>query len=209
MDWPSRPDLTLWLLSPRSVPGRQASELEVGEKVERGARGGRSCRSGEGRGCHLYWAPTVCLADCDRSALSQFYLDCLIQVSPQPGARVIISSALTEKETETQGCYVTCPRSHSLSGVKPGSQPRSVCLQWVLSAARKSSSWKSGSGVGVFSQNSSGSPEANLLSSALLLLTHLPGKSQVSPLPRPLPQPQVLARLCLAPRPSLVPPRWL
>lgn len=66
MDWPSRPDLTLWLLSPRSVPGRQASELEVGEKVELGARGGRSCRSGEGRGCHLYWAPTVCQADCDR-----------------------------------------------------------------------------------------------------------------------------------------------
>lgn len=43
------------------------------------------------------------------------------------------------------------------------------------------------------------------MSSALLLLTHLPGRSQVSPLPRPLPQPQVLARLAWLPAPPWCP----
>lgn len=148
--------------------------------------------------CHLYWAPAV-----PGNGLS---FTC-IQSSPST-VPWWCYSALTEKETETQRYYITCPRSHSLSGTKPGSQPRPGGLQWVLPAARKSSSQKSRSGVGVFSQSSSGSPEANLLSSALLLLTHLPGKSQVSPLPWPLPQPQVPAQLCLAPRLSLVPPRW-
>lgn len=52
-------------------------------------------------------------------------------------------------------------------------------------------------------------PRGKSIVICLLLLTHLPGKSQVSPLPRPLPQPQVLAQLCLAPCLSLVPPRWL
>lgn len=68
---------------------------------------------------------------CARQTLSPFYLGCLVPFSPQPCASVIYS-ALTEKETETRGCYVTRPRSHSLSGAKPASQPRSVCLQWVL-----------------------------------------------------------------------------
>jgi hypothetical protein len=151
--------------------------------------------------CHFYWAPIVCQA--------------IDSVPVLPGLCPVLPpilcyySALTEKETETQRHFITCPRSHSLSEVKPGSQPRPGGFQWVLPAARKSSSWKSRSGVGFFSQSSSGSPEANLLSSALLLLTHLPGKSQVSIPLWPLPQPQVPAQLCLAFYLSLVPPRWL
>lgn len=120
--------------------------------------------------CHLSQTPTVCQAMGSVPVLlGLFHADLTLALCQS------YYPALTEKETETQRSYVTCSRSHSLSGVEPRSQPRSVCLQWVLSAARKSSSWKSRSGVGVFSQNSSGSPEANLLSSALLLLTHLPG----------------------------------
>lgn len=166
----------------------------------KGETWGVCSRSGEGSDCHLYWASIVC-------QVMGFVpiLPGLSHPVPTPALCQCYYPALTEKETETQRHYVSCPRSHSLLGVEPGSQPRFVCLQWILLAARKSSSWKSRSGVGVFSQSSSGSPEANLLSSALLLLTHLPGKSQVSPPPRPLPQPQVLAQLCLTPRLSLVP----
>lgn len=157
----------------------------------------------EGSDCHLYWASIVCQVMGFVSVLPG-----LSHPVPTTALFQCYYPALTEKETETQRHYVSCPRSHSLLGVEPGSKPRFVCLQWILFAARKSS-WKSRSGVGVFSQSSSGSPEANLLSSALLLLTHLPGKSQVSPPPWPLHQPQVLAQLCLTPCLSLVPPRWL
>lgn len=131
-------------------------------------------------------------------------------VPSQPGAEVFRSPVCPDREGNRDSePYVIHPRSHSLSEEQPGSQPRPGGPQWLPLAARKSSSWKNRFGVGAFSWSSSGSPEANLLSSALLLLTHLPGKSQVSPLPWPLPQLQVQVHLCLAPHHSLVNPRWL
>lgn len=47
--------------------------------------------------------------------------------SSRPSRRWVIYPALTEKETETQRCYVSCPRSHSLSGVE-ARIPAQVCL---------------------------------------------------------------------------------
>lgn len=65
-DWPSWPDLTLWLLSPvsalREGPGSWRWERRMG--LGAGERGGEAAEVGrEGVGldsdCRLYWAPTV------------------------------------------------------------------------------------------------------------------------------------------------------
>lgn len=89
----------------------------MGEKDGAGdGEGRRGSRSELNSDYQLYWEPTVCQA-----MGSVPVLPGLSHPVPTQALCQCYYPALTEKETETQRHYVTCPRSHSSSAVKPGS----------------------------------------------------------------------------------------
>lgn len=95
----------------------------MGEKDGVGdGEGRRGSRSELNSDCLLDWEPTVCQAVGKKIQVKKSCFTWIVSSSPPPQALCqCYCPALTEKETETQRHYVTCPRSHSSSAMKPGS----------------------------------------------------------------------------------------